>query len=59
MLGSGSQWVCRDGSHNLDSDGELVLNGTFQIADNVLEKYTKRAFSMQEGGVYVYSLLPL
>ncbi|KAJ9130462.1 hypothetical protein NKR23_g12192 [Pleurostoma richardsiae] len=51
MLGSGSRWVCLDGSHGLDEDGKLVENGTLQLSDTVLENYAKRELRMEAGGV--------
>ncbi|KAK8007271.1 subtilisin-like protein [Apiospora arundinis] len=50
LLGSASQWFCRDGAHKLESDGKLVPNGTYELSDELLEDYPKRVLAMEEGG---------
>jgi hypothetical protein len=51
MLGSGSEWACRDRSLNLDEDGNLAENGTLQVPDHLLKNYPKRHISMERGGM--------
>ncbi|KAK3939622.1 hypothetical protein QBC46DRAFT_387428 [Diplogelasinospora grovesii] len=51
MLGSDSQWVCRDGSHRLGSDGELEAIGVFGIQNHLLDGYPEREIRMERGGI--------
>jgi len=56
MLGSESQWACRDGSHRLDSNGELLADGTLRVPDALLQPYPKKEIKMEEGGVLLVNL---
>lgn len=51
MLGPESQYDCRDLSHEVDSDGVLEENGTFEYPDAVVENYSRRDVEMKKGGV--------
>ncbi|KAI1357260.1 hypothetical protein F5Y08DRAFT_192876 [Xylaria arbuscula] len=51
MCGSKSQWHCWDGSHMIESDGELVANGTFELPHVLLAHYVKREVNMEAGGI--------
>ncbi|KAM4061552.1 hypothetical protein HRG_007274 [Hirsutella rhossiliensis] len=51
MLSPGSLYVCADGSHRLDIDGELVGTRVLRVADHLLENVPKIGVDLKEGGV--------
>ena len=52
LLGSKSRLVGRDGSHQLDFDGEQKEGyGTLEIPDELLVGYPEREARMEKGGV--------
>jgi hypothetical protein len=53
MLGSGSQWLCCDGSHTRPLDGELLplSYGTYQVPDAILGNYPKKEIKIEKGGM--------